>query len=365
MVDTHIDAPTELLDAWADLGQAVRGREFDYPSARNGGLSVAFMSIFTSAEEDIAGEAAAIANRQIDAVEAMVGRHPDKFALLHSPKDVQRLSAGGRVLLPMGMENGAPLGNDLTTMQAFRGRGISYITLVHGAANAFADSSYDIEKKWGGLSPLGKQAVAEMNRLGIMVDVSHLSDQAAAQAIALSKAPVIASHSSFRGLTPGFERNISDELARAVAASGGVVQVAFGSNFIDARGAANLQDLYQARNDFNKRAAERKAGGLPPEDRKAFEARWKREHPPVKTGIDAVLDHIEYGMRLIGVDHVGIGSDFDGVGHNLPEGLRSVADYPALVGGLRMRGHADADIAKIMGGNLLRTWAEVEAGARP
>ncbi|HBK46532.1 MAG TPA: peptidase M19 [Xanthomonadaceae bacterium] len=363
VVDTHIDAPTEVLDGWTDLGQPAPEREFDYPRARAGGLTVAFMSIYTSAEQDLAGEAAAVAHRQIDAVEALAGRHPDRFALLRSPKDVPRLAAGGRVLLPLGMENAAPLGKDLSALQAFRDRGIRYITLAHGAANAFADSSYDIEKKWGGLSPLGRQAVAEMNRLGIMVDVSHLSDQAAAQAIALSRVPVIASHSSFRGLTPGFERNIGDELARAVAAKGGVVQVAFGTNFVDARGAANLQGLYQARNDFNKRAAQRREQGLPPEDRKAFEAHWRREHPRVSTTLEAVLDHIDYGVRLIGADHVGIGSDFDGVGGNLPDGLRSVADYPALVAGLRRRGYSERDVAGIMGGNLLRVWSEVEDGA--
>ena len=365
VVDTHIDAPTELLKAWADLGSSAPDREFDYPRAREGGLTVAFMSIFTSVEQDQSGKAAAVAHQQIDAVEALVGRHPDKFALLRSPRDVEALSRGGRVLLPLGMENAAPLGTDLAAMRAFRARGVSYITLVHGAANAFADSSYDIDKHWGGLSPLGKQAVAEMNRLGIMVDVSHLSDQAAQQAIALSKAPVIASHSSFRALTPGFERNISDELARAVAASGGVVQLAFGSNFVDAGGAANLQGLYQARNDVNKRAAQRQAKGLPPEDRQAFEAQWRRDHPRVQTGLATVLDHIDHGVKLLGAGHVGIGSDFDGVGGNLPDGLRSIADYPHLVAGLRQRGYAEADIAAIMGGNLLRVWAEVEARAQP
>lgn len=365
VVDTHIDAPTELLDAWADLGHSAPGREFDYPRARAGSLTVAFMSIFTSAEQDRSGEATAVANRQIDAVEALVGRHPEKFALLRSPHDVEGLAQGGRVLLPLGMENAAPLGTDLAAMKAFRERGVSYITLAHGAANAFADSSYDIEKKWGGLSPLGKQAIAEMNRLGIMVDVSHLSDQAAAQAIALSRAPVIASHSSFRALTPGFERNINDELARAVASGGGVVQVAFGSNFVDARGAANLQGLYRARNDFEKRNAQRRAGGLPPEDRKAFEAQWRRDHPRVHTGIETVLDHIDHGVKLLGADHVGIGSDFDGVGGNLPDGLRSVADYPGLAAGMRLRGYSEADIAKVMGGNILRVWAEVEAAAQP
>ncbi|WP_024889256.1 dipeptidase [Luteimonas huabeiensis] len=363
IVDTHIDAPALLQSRWADLGADAPDREFDYPRARAGGLAVAFMSIYTSAEQDASGAATQAAHAQIDAVEALAARHPDKFALLRSPRDVERLRAGGRVLLPLGMENAAPIGDDLSRLRLFHDRGIRYVTLAHGAANRFADSSYDIEKKWGGLSPLGREAVAEMNRLGIMVDVSHLSDEAAAQAIELSRAPVIASHSSFRGLTPGFERNIGDALARRVAAKGGVVQVTFGTNFVEPEGAANLQALYRARNDFNKRNARRAAAGLPPEDRAAFEAEWRRTHPRVTTTIERVLDHIDYGVALLGVEHVGIGSDFDGVGGNLPRGLRSVADYPALIDGLRERGYAERDIARIAGGNLLRVWAQVEDAA--
>ena len=363
VVDTHIDAPTLLMEKWADLGTSAPDREFDYPRARAGGLAVAFMSIYTSAEQDLAGTATQAAHRQIDAVEALAMRHPDKFAILRTPRDIARLRGDGRVLLPLGMENAAPLGEDLSLLRVFHGRGIRYVTLAHGAANRYADSSYDIEKKWGGLSPLGREAIVEMNRLGIMVDVSHLSDAAAAQAIAASRSPVIASHSSFRGLTPGFERNVGDELARAVAEGGGVVQVVFGTNFVDATGAANLQGLFRARNDFNRRAAQRAAQGLPPEDRAAFEAEWRRTHPRVSTDVEAVLDHIDYGVRLVGVDHVGIGSDFDGVGGNLPAGLRDVSDYPNLIAGLRRRGYAEDAIAAIMGGNLLRVWAEVEAGA--
>src|SRR3546814_559176 len=167
----------------------------------------------------------------IDSVEALAERHPDKFALLRSPKDVDALRKGDRVLLPLGMENGAPLGDDLANVQFFFDRGVRYITLAHSAANAIADSSYAIERKWHGLSPFGKQVVAEMNRLGIMIDVSHLSDESAAEAIKLSTVPVIASHSAFRHFTPDFERNISDELAKAIADGGGVVQHPFGTAY--------------------------------------------------------------------------------------------------------------------------------------
>ncbi|MGV8940898.1 MAG: dipeptidase [Lysobacter sp.] len=364
IVDTHIDAPGMLTERWMDLGVDAPGREFDYPKSRAGGLDVAFMSIYTSAKQDENGEAWQAANAMIDSVEALVERHPDRFALLISPGDVDRLRAGNRVLLPLGMENGAPIGDDLANVQFFFDRGVRYITLTHSAANRIADSSYAIERQWNGLSPLGREVVAEMNRLGMMVDVSHVSDEAAREAIALSTVPVIASHSAFRHFTPGFERNISDELAKAIAAKGGVVQIPFGTAFVDPQGAADTQAYFRAINDFNRRNAELRAAGEPELDRAAFSKDWSDRHPAPQTPIDAVLDQIDYAVTLIGIDHVGIGSDFDGVSGELVDGLRTVADFPNLITALQARGYPDADIRKILGGNLLRAWAAIEAGAR-
>lgn len=364
IVDTHIDAPGMLMDGWMDLGVDAKGREFDYPKSHLGGLDVAFMSIYTSPRQDDDGSAWQVANQMIDSVEALVQRHPDKFALLRSPQDVDRLVQGKRVLLPLGMENGAPIGDDLSNLQFFFDRGVRYITLAHSAANRIADSSYAIERKWHGLSPFGKQVVAEMNRLGIMVDVSHLSDESAAAAIALSTVPVIASHSAFRHFTPDFERNISDALAKAIADKGGVVQVPFGTAFVDPQGAADTQAHFRAINDFNKRNAELQAAGKPLESRDAFDKAWADAHSAPQTKIDAVLDQIDYAVKLIGIEHVGIGSDFDGVDGELPDGLRTVADFPNLIAGLQARGYNDADIGKLLGGNVLRTWAAVEAGAQ-
>ena len=363
IVDTHIDAPSMLLEEWHDLGQSTPSREFDYPRARDGGLDVAFMSIYTSPEEDKAGTARQIANRQIDAVEAMVGRHPDKFALLTSPGDVERLRAGNHVLLALGMENGAPLGDDLAQLAHFHARGVRYITLAHSASNRISDSSYDRNRQWNGLSPFGRKVVAEMNRLGIMVDVSHLSDAAAMQALDLSSVPVIASHSGFRHFTPGFERNVSDELAKAIAAKGGVVQVTFGIGFVNRQAADNMQAYFVASAALGERNAAARAAGKPIEDEVAFDKEWQRSHPTPATPITAVLDQIDYAVKLIGIDHVGLGSDFDGVSGNLPEGLRNVADYPNLVAGLQARGYKDDGLKKILGGNLLRVWASVEAGS--
>ena len=362
IVDTHIDAPSGLLAHWSDLALAT-GNDFDWPKAHAGGLDVGFMSIYTSAEEDTSGKAWQVANDQIDGIEALAARHPDKFALLRSPNDVDRLRQGGRVLLVFGMENGAPIGDDLSKLRFFFDRGVRYMTLAHSANNRIADSSYALDKQWHGLSPFGKQVVAEMNRLGIMVDVSHISDESIRDVLATSAAPVVASHSSLRHFTPGFERNISDELAKAVAAKGGVIQLAFGTGFVNAQAASNMQAYFRAASDFRRDNAAAVAAGKPEQSQDAFEAAWDAAHPYPETHIDAVLDQIDYGVKLVGIDHIGIGSDFDGVDGHLPVELRTVADYPNLVAGLQQRGYQEADIRKILGGNLLRVWREVETRA--
>ena len=365
IADTHIDAPYKLLEHWIDIGLATDEREFDHPKARAGGLDVAFMSIYTSTAEDEADTAWEVANKEIDAIEALVQRHPDKFALLRSPRDVAKGIRDGRVLLPLGMENGAPIGEDLAQLQFFFNRGVRYITLTHGGNNAISDSSYTSTKRWNGLSPFGEKVVAEMNRLGIMVDVSHLSDDAAAEAIRLSRVPVIASHSAFRHFTPGFERNISDELAREVAAKGGVIQVAFGNAFVNPAVAKDTQDYFVALAAMVRQNQVLAAEGKPVQTEAEFDAAWEVSHPKRMTPIEAVLDQIDHGVKLIGIDHIGIGSDFDGVGGNLPDRLKSVADYPNLIAGLQSRGYSDADIRKVLGENLLRVWRAVEDGAGP
>ena len=363
IVDTHIDAPGILMDKWADLGVEAKDREFDHPKSRAGGLDVAFMSIYTSPKQDADGSAWQVANQMIDGVEALVQRHPGKFAILASPRDAARLVEGGRVLLPMGMENGAPLGDRLENVQFFFDRGVRYITLAHSANNRLADSSYALEKKWNGLSPFGREVVREMNRVGMIVDVSHLGDASAMEAIQLSRVPVIASHSALRHFTPDFERNISDDIAKAVAAKGGVIQIPFGTAFIDPASAADTQAHFRAINDFDRNNAALKAQGQTPKDRAAFDKAWDATHPPRASTLVQVLDQIDYGVQLLGIDHVGIGSDFDGVDGELPAELKTVADFPHLVAGLQARGYKDADIRKILGGNLLRAWGAIEDGA--
>jgi membrane dipeptidase len=366
IVDTHIDAPSELVKAWRDLGVATPDREFDHPRARRGGLDVAFMSVYTSPDDDAAGTARQKAHLQIDAVEALAARHPDRFALLTSPRDVERLRSGGRVLLALGMENGAPLGDDLARVAAFHARGVRYITLAHSHSNRIADGSYSLDRPHGGLSAFGEKVVAEMNRLGVMVDVSHLSDDAVRDVLRVSRAPVIASHSGMRRFTPGFERNLSDELARAIARKGGVVQIVFGSGFIDARAAADTTAFFRELARVQKEVADAKARGVAPAQTvEQFDAAWDAAHPKPATSIAQVVDQIDHAIRILGSDHVGIGSDFDGVGGALPVGLKTVEDYPNLVAAMRERGHPDAVIRKVLGENLLRVWAQVERSAAP
>lgn len=358
IVDTHIDAPTELMKTWVDLG-TTQSREFDFPKARAGGLDVAFMSIYTSPGQDDNGSAWTVANHMIDAVESLALRHPDKFALLRSPQDVERLRRGDRVLLPLGMENGAPIGDDLGKLSFFFDRGVRYITLAHSANNRIADSSYAQENKWNGLSPFGREVVAEMNRLGMMIDVSHLSDAAVAQSVELSRAPVVATHSGLRHFTPGFERNLSDELAKAIAAKGGVIQIPFGNAFVDPASAAKTQAYFVAYAAFERD----RNSGKTTQTVAEFDEAWDKDHPALTVKIEAVLDQIDYGVKLVGIDHIGIGSDFDGVSGALPEGLKTVADFPNLIAGLQARDYSDADIRKILGGNLLRMWRQVETNA--
>jgi membrane dipeptidase len=232
IIDGHVDVPFRLEADPADVAQATESGDFDYPRAVAGGLNAPFMSIYTSTDVADRGEAYGLANELIDGVEALVAANPEKFAIARSPADVRGHFAAGLMSLPLGMENGSPLDGELGNVAYFYERGIRYITLAHGKSNRLSDSSYDDNRQWDGLSDVGVAVVREMNRLGIMVDVSHLSDAAFYDVIEVSAVPVIASHSSARHFTPGFERNMSDEMIRALAGNGGVIMINFGSSFI-------------------------------------------------------------------------------------------------------------------------------------
>ena len=357
IVDTHIDAPYRHYRDPVDLGEAAPEREFDYPRAREGGLDVAFMSIYTPAGAAEAGEAWQLAERLIDDMESLVATHPERFAIATCTADVARLREKGVVALALGMENGSPLAeasNLRESVDHFFRRGIRYVTLAHSRPNEYSDSSYDINERWGGLSEAGRELVALLNEYGVMIDISHLSDKAAWQVLELSNAPVIASHSSLRYFIPGFHRNMSDDMVKAVAAQGGVVQINFGSGFVSeaARRWAHERDGAM-RDRLGDQVTD-------PAVRRAFMERYREDNPYPFATIETVVDHIERVVELAGVDHVGLGSDFDGVGDTLPVGLKDVGDFPALIDGLLRRGYDDETIAKILGLNLMRAWGEAE-----
>lgn len=356
LVDTHIDVPYRLEESWADVTEKTDDGEFDYPRAIAGGLDVAFMSIYTPPELETEGGGAQLAHRLIDAVEALAARAPHRFALVRSTADVERLQDPKRVLLALGMENGSPIEHRIENLRRFHARGVRYVTLAHGKSNHISDSSYDEKRPWDGLSPFGVEVVHEMNRLGMMVDVSHLSDAAIRDVLDASSAPVIASHSSARRFTPGWERNLSDQLIRAVAAKGGVVQVNFGSTFLTVEAQAWSKAQQAATSAYVK------ANGLAADSEaaSAFSKRYLAEHPFPYASVSDVADHFDHIVKLVGVDHVGIGSDFDGVGPTMPAGLKSVADYPVLIAELKRRGYSDAQLRKLMGENLMRVWKQVE-----
>jgi membrane dipeptidase len=357
IVDTHIDVPYRVIGSDEDVSRATEGGDFDYPRAREGGLNAAFMSIYTPAGLEAEGASREKAEELIDLVETIVETSDGKFAIATSPAEIRKHFEAGILSLPMGMENGSPIDGDLANLAHFYERGIRYITLAHSLSNHLSDSSYDENRQWNGLSEFGTEVVREMNRLGIMVDVSHLSDEAFWQVLEVSAAPVIASHSSARHFTPGWERNMSDEMIRALADNGGIMMINFGSAFITEEAQKYSSKRWPASTAFIREHSDLSRD----EARARFAAAWEAEHGPFPYAtLDDVLDHFDHVVGLVGVDHVGIGSDYDGVGDSLPTGLKDVSAYPNLVEGLLRRGYSEADIRKILGENLLRVWQAVE-----
>jgi membrane dipeptidase len=352
LIDTHIDVPYRLQEHWEDVSQATAKGEFDYPRAKQGGLNAPFMSVYIPASYEKTGGGDLLANQLIDSMEALVGRAPDKFAMAYRSDDLAAQFKQGKISLALGMENGTPINGKLENLRHFYQRGIRYITLAHSESNHIADSSYDLRRPHKGLSPFGEQVVAEMNKLGMMIDISHVSDAAFYKVLSLTKAPVIASHSSLRAFVPGFERNMDDKMIQALAKNGGVIQINFGSSFVISQ--ANQWGL-------QFKAAAKAAGKS--QDDEAYRAEYLAKHPYPFANVETVLKHIDHVVKLVGIDHVGIGSDFDGVGDSLPDGLKDVSMYPNLIEGLLKRGYSEADIVKIMSGNLLRVWRQVEAVA--
>ena len=360
IVDTHIDVPERLKEGWVDVTRATEGGDFDYERARRGGLDIPFMSIYTPAEMQATGGSFQNANRLIDSMEALVGRAPDKFVIVRNPAEAEKAQSRGLIGMALGMENGSPIEGKIENVQFFYDRGIRYITLAHGLSNDIADSSYDPNHQWKGLSPFGREVVAEMNRLGIMVDISHVSDEAFYAALEASTAPVIASHSSARHFTPGFERNMSDEMIKALAAKGGVIQINFGSMFVTEAANAWFVEMRAARKAWLAETGHSEESA----EATAWEDAYHAEKPFPFATLAELADHFDHVVRLVGFEHVGIGSDYDGVGDTLPTGIKDVSAFPALIAELLRREYTVPQIEAILGGNLMRVWREVERVAK-
>ena len=355
ILDTHMDSPLVIRDSEGGMTLADADGHFNYEKAKKGGLNAAFMAVYISPSLQETGGGFDLANELIDLVEESINRNPEKFAGALNPEDIEANYRKGLLSLPMGIENGAALEKKLENIEYFYNRGIRYMTLTHSRVNSICDSSFDEEKSWKGLSPFGREVVAEMNRTGMIVDVSHVSDDAFFQVLEVSKAPVLATHSCCRHFVPGLERNMSDEMIRKLAEKGGIIQINFCASFLDkdyadaSRAVSGKFREFLKKEDLNWR------------DSRAMEYRDQllADNPLPEVPLSRVVDHIEHVIGLVGVDHVGLGSDFDGIGDAVPTGLEDVSKYRDLVAEMADRGFSREDIEKICGRNFLRLWREV------
>ena len=359
IADGHIDLPHRLKkggylkkDEILDITENTDG-DFDYPKSKRGGLDAPFMSIYIPVEFQESGGAKKLADSLIDIVIKITASFPDKFALANTPSEIKKNFLEGLISLPMGVENGAAIEKKLKNIDYFFNRGIRYMTLTHGKDNAICDSSYDSTKTWNGLSPFGKKVISKMNSVGMMIDISHVTDETFYQVIEISKTPVIASHSSPRKFTPGFKRNMSDAMIKELARSNGLILINFGSKFVNELSNKKFSDIdRKVENWINKN----KINDINKINK--FKNRIIIEEKPF-ANVEDVINAIDHVVNLVGIDYVGFGSDFDGLGNTLPHNLKSVSDYPNIILGLLKKNYSEEHIEKICYKNLFRTWNEI------
>lgn len=368
ITDGHVDLPYRLKvknfrleREYMGIPVSTKDGDFDYERAKKGGLDAPFMSIYIpSTYQQQPDKGKALADSLINMINTIAEQIPDKFVRANSSAEVEAAFKAGKIALPLGMENGAPVGDDLANVKYFYDRGIRYITLTHGKDNQICDSSYDTTRTWNGLSPFGRTVVQEMNKVGIMVDISHVSDSTFYQVMKLSKVPCIASHSSCRAFTPGFIRNMSDDMIKLLGKNNGVIQINFGSTFLDS--------TVRAANEANRKKLQvlldEKKLKFPDSLAKPIIEEYQKLNPSLFADVETVANHIDHVVKLAGINHVGIGSDFDGVGDSLPTGLKDVSQYPNLIYVLLKRGYTEEDIEKICYKNVWRVWNAVEEFAK-
>lgn len=366
LIDGHNDIAWEIRTHFkADpsrpklaLEAATAGRipplQTDIPRLRKGGVGGQFWSVYVPAGGD-SSEAVKTTLEQMSIVREMVALHPETFEMAYTAADVVRIHRAGKIASLIGMEGGHSIDNSLGVLRAMYEGGARYMTLTHGETNDWADSATD-EARHGGLAPFGEAVVREMNRLGMIVDLSHVSDDTMRDALRVTRAPVIFSHSSARALG-GVPRNVPDDILALVKQNGGVVMVAFVPGFLSPDGKAWVDGMF---------ATMAEAARKHPGDTHGYEAAvaaWEQANPPPEATLAMAADHIEHIAKVAGVDHVGLGGDFDGTS-KLPRGLEDVSTYPALLRELARRGWSEADLRKVAGENALRVMRGVEAASR-
>ncbi len=361
-IDTHCDTPMALLEGDLDVGVANKapGSRVDFPRMEEGGLDAIFFAAFTSqrARNDANTQKAyELANEMIEKTYEVCKKYNNMAEVATTPEDVVRLEKEGKRAIYIGMENGFPLGQELDRVEEFYNKGVRYITLCHSSNNDVCDSSTDKNgPEFNGLSPFGKKVVKEMNRLGMMIDVSHISDKSFYDVVEMSKVPVIASHSSVRAIAH-HKRNMTDDMIKALAKNGGVIQICLLDDYIKDPDTTTVryQKEQELRKVFNTSFAK-----MSDEEQAEVRRQWREldeKYPKQLPTVADCVDHIDHVKKLVGIDYVGIGSDFDGGG-----GLADCADVsqmPNITAEMLKRGYTEEEIAKVWGGNFLRVFAKV------
>jgi membrane dipeptidase len=362
VLDTHDDTTQRLVWDHFDLSHLDAQGSMDIPRMRAGGLSGIFFSIYTPGT--LTGPAAVkAALDQIDAVRQQVWKHPQELALCTTAAEVRAAHAQGKIAALLGLEGGHMIDNDLGVLRSYAALGVRYMTLTHGINTGWADSSTD-KPAHNGLTDFGKDVVREMNRLGVIVDISHVADKTFYDALAVSQAPMIASHSSCRAICDA-PRNMTDDMIKALASKGGVMQVNYHIGFLsqeyrDASNKISEEEKKAAAAELKKRCGENESCSVMEGEKMSRQAVADGKLP--KVSWEKIIDHIDHAVKLVGADHVGLGSDFDGA--NMPFGMEDATHVPQITQALLDRGYSDSDIQKILGGNTLRVMQEVEAAAK-
>jgi membrane dipeptidase len=360
VIDGHNDLPWAIREATYGLGRKVDLRQAqpklhtDIARLRKGNVGAQFWSAWVPASTAKKGTAVRMTLEQIDIIHRMVKTYPDTFAMAYGTDDIRRIRKEGKIASLIGVEGGHSIDNSLGVLRMFYQLGVRYMTLTHSETIDWADSATD-EAKHGGLTEFGEQVVLEMNRLGMLVDISHVSPYTMRHVLRVTKAPVIASHSSAYAVA-AHARNVPDDVLAMVKKNGGVIMVNFYPGFVVPEAARTMKDMFAAYRDLKAKYSNEK------EFKEAW-AQWKKLHPYPRGTIHDVVDHIDHIVKVAGIDHVGLGSDFDGIS-TTPVQLEDVSYYPYITQELLNRGYQREQILKILGGNLMRVFGEAEVVAR-